>query len=112
MRSPGIYTWEGDGEACHEFHAVAIIVRKKYEKFLNTIVQVSLFPTVYLKTRYYFLCLGKLIIPCTTYQDVRLNKIERHFHNVHVRFIQIKKFTNKTVCKLELRKSGSNPRNM
>jgi len=35
MCSLGVYTGRG-WEACHEFHAMAIIVRKKYGKFLNT----------------------------------------------------------------------------
>lgn len=52
--SPGVYTWE-DGEACHEFHAVAIIVRKKYGKFLNTMAQVSLFPTTSQDTILFFI---------------------------------------------------------
>jgi len=44
MRSPGICTWERAGEACHEFHRCGHN-REEKGKFLNTIVQVSLFPT-------------------------------------------------------------------
>jgi len=73
MRSLGVYTGRG-WEACHEFHAVAIIMRKKYGKFLNTNVQVPLFSLRRLKIQYLlFLCFGKLIpsnnILRTTYQD-------------------------------------------
>jgi len=61
MRSPGICTWERAGEACHEFHHCGHNREEKYGKFLNTIVQVSLFPTPSPRYNTIFLYFGKLM---------------------------------------------------